>query len=594
MELYKMNKIEKKHMGGLQRKLMFPVLLAVVCTFLLVLVVFMFYFAKVNKEHEINNQKEQMSKVVHGIATIQKTAENIAQQIAVSDMLQDEIRYPARSWADYFIASGNIQTSLKNYIFIADYIEEIIIYTEDGKTFNSCEYRDQFNSQESWYSKFKQSGQKKGYSCLHREITSQNGMTQDIISYIMSYYAISDYKQYLGDLIINIDFDIIEQLLTFDSPILEGYALYNKLGQQIISEGNITQSYKQINSVTGEVFEDEDGNIYVISKELGDEWMIVSEISGKLLQRQIFIIELMICGSFILLILILVVILYYNIRKIVEPINSLCVAAEELGGGNFEISVNLNTGDEIQTLADIFNRMVKDVKYYTQMSVRHEKALRKSQVDQLLLQINPHFIYNTLNSIVYIARNEGNIEIERFVNAFISLLQSSLHVENKVYIALEEEIKNVENYLILQKYRYENKFEEVIDCSEKLREYLVPKVILQPIVENAIFHGIAPLDGSGKLFISVRREQNYLCIIVEDNGVGMSENTIKTLFDEKYIEQSGMRKIGMANVRQRIKEICGDEYGFSIESKEGKGTRVVIHLPIKIQEESEDISDTFY
>ena len=159
---------------------------------------------------------------------------------------------------------------------------------------------------------------------------------------------------------------------------------------------------------------------------------------------------------------------------------------------------------------------------------------------------------------------------------------------------MEEEIKNVENYLILQKYRYENKFEEVIDCSEKLREYLVPKVILQPIVENAIFHGIAPLDGSGKLFISVRREQNYLCIIVEDNGVGMSENTIKTLFDEKYIEQSGMRKIGMANVRQRIKEICGDEYGFSIESKEGKGTRVVIHLPIKIQEESEDISDTFY
>ena len=122
-------------------------------------------------------------------------------------------------------------------------------------------------------------------------------------------------------------------------------------------------------------------------------------------------------------------------------------------------------------------------------------------------------------------------------------------------------------------------------CPEELKEYLVPKVILQPIVENAIFHGIAPLEGKGKLIISVEEKSGKLCIIVEDNGIGMSDDMIEKLFDEKYIAGNGMRKIGIANVYRRIKEICGEEYGFHIDSRRGVGTRVIIDLPLKIEQE---------
>lgn len=333
---------------------------------------------------------------------------------------------------------------------------------------------------------------------------------------------------------------------------------------------------------------DEEGNICLISDELSNGWIMVTEISGHLLHRQILLVEIMIVVAFLIVAFLMLAVLFVNIRKVVRPINRLSVAAEQFGTGNFDVSVGVTTGDEVEILANAFNKMVKDVQRYTEMSVEHEKIIRMSQVDQLLLQINPHFIYNTLNSITYMARMEGNKEIEKFVNAFISLLQNTLRVENKIFITLEEELKNVENYLILQKYRYMDKFREEIVCPAELSKYLVPKVILQPVVENAIFHGIAPMEGQGELRIKVEKKEDRLRITVSDNGIGISEDMKDRLFDDKYTVKNGMRRIGIANVSQRIRDICGDRYGVHIESKIGEGTAVIIDLPLKTVEQEEE------
>lgn len=585
-----MNKrLLKKKRRSLQPKLTLPVLYAVAVTFIILLMTSIIYYKSTYQEREISNQRKQIDKAVYAISTIQSTVENISRQIAVSEVVQESIQYPEKVSAEYLVAADNIQNVLRTYTFIMDYIKEILIYTTDGSTYSSFLARDRFElDKEEWYKDFKQTGEGKGYTEVHEMTTSQNGRTQEVISYVMTYYALSDYRQELGDMIISLDYASVEKIAMLDMSLLNGYAIYDKHGECIIGDGEMGLSYADIKGAGVEQFKDEKGNIYLISKDLEDGWVMAAEISGRLLQRQVLFVEIMLAFAFFMLAFLIIFALSRNIRKVVEPINRLSLAAEQFGKGDFDVSVDVCTGDEVEILANAFNRMVQDVQYYTEMSVEHEKIIRRSQVDQLLLQINPHFIYNTLNSITYMARIEGNKEIEKFVNAFIALLQSTLRVEDKVYISLEEEIKNVENYLILQKYRYMGKFDEEIDCKEELKTYLVPKVILQPIVENAIFHGIAPLEGKGKLIISVSKKQGLLCIIVEDNGIGMSEATIKHMFDYGYVEKGGMRKIGIANVYSRIKEICGEEYGFRIESKEDAGTRVIIELPLIVEKENEE------
>ncbi|MDO5392223.1 MAG: histidine kinase [Eubacteriales bacterium] len=570
----------KRKNRNLHSKLLFPVLCLIAFVFIAFLIISIIYYKNTYYRHEIDNQREQLNKAVHAVSMIQTMTDNISKQIVVSEEVQN-IPYQEKTPAEYFVTADKIQQMLRTYTFIMDYIKEIIIYTQDGDCYSSFSSRDKFEpDKQEWYTEFKKTNEGKGYTKVHQITTSQNGRKQKVLSYVLPYYAVTDYTQQLGNLIICLDYASIEKAAELDMSMLKGCAIFDKNGTKVFGEGKISLSYDELKYIDEGQFTDKKGNIYLVSGKLGSDWLMIVQISDKQMQKQILQIEVLIVFVFVMLAFFIILVLSHNIKKVVKPINSLSQAAEQFGNGNFDVSVEVHTGDEVEILGDTFNKMVQDVKYYTEMSVEHEKIIRRSQVDQLLLQINPHFIYNTLNSVVYMARLDGNREIEQFVNAFISLLQSTLRVEDKVYISLEEEIKNVENYLILQKYRYMDKFDETINCEEELKSYLVPKVILQPIVENAIFHGIAPKEGRGKLTISVSRSLEKLCIIVKDNGVGMSETMIMKLMNSEYADRGSMRKIGIANVYRRIKEICGEEYGFKIISKEGDGTSIVIELPL--------------
>lgn len=217
-------------------------------------------------------------------------------------------------------------------------------------------------------------------------------------------------------------------------------------------------------------------------------------------------------------------------------------------------------------------------------SINHEKEIQKMQMENLMLQINPHFIYNTMNSIVYMARMSGKPEIADFTNAFISLLQNTLKVRNSIYNDLGDELKNVKNYLYLQEFRYGNKFTYELICPEEFKECRVLNVMLQPVVENAIFHGIAPKDGPGRIEIRCERESDSLKVTVADDGMGIAEDMLKTILREDYTQNSGVHKIGLGNVRKRIQDTFGERYTLVVKSEVGKGTQVIMTVPyIKIQ-----------
>ncbi|MDO4275829.1 MAG: sensor histidine kinase [Eubacteriales bacterium] len=583
----------KKRKGGksgrLQLRLTQIVLTAVSAAFLLVFVIVIYTSNNQYRKQEIDNQRNQLDKTASQIYTLQNTVENLARQIIYNDVVQKGVSTKESSTGMYLYMKRNVQETLTNYAHIMNAIQEIMIYTADGRTFSSRNIRDPFKPEKNqWYGEFFDSGRNTGYTAVHSSEPNQDGYTMDVISYMVSYYSVEKTGQELGKLVISIDFNVLKEMAHLESDLLKGYCFYDSMKIPLMKEGGLNRTYDEIiENMDGNgngLIQETDGDVFIVSDQMQDGWMLVSEISGDMLMRKSVqaYMYLLVIFAFILVILLLG--LRYFIRRIVNPINQLSEAAVNLGSGNFEVSVSIRTDDELEMLAEVFNKMVVDIRTLMHESVEHEKALRRMQIENLMLQINPHFIYNTMNSIVYMAKMGGNTQIADFANAFISLLQSTLDVRDSICHTVREELNTVENYLYLQKYRYEDKFTYEIVCEEALKECMILNVMLQPAVENAIFHGIAPKDEKSILRISICRKGTVLEACVEDNGIGMSKEKVDELMRPGYTQKGGVRKIGVANVKARIRENFGEPYDLLIESELGVGTKVIMSVPYMVQE----------
>lgn len=573
-----------KRRGKLQLKLILVVLLVTALSigFLLLVVRDVYEGAR---RREIENIQTQVSKTAQQIADIQRTLENLSRLIVYNEVVQSRIADQNTSPGQALFAARSINNTLMEYLHIIDGIDEITIYTADGRTFTSRYVRGDFDPENAdWFRAFLESGKNSGYTGVHRSIPWQSGYNIDVISYITNYYSISNVSDKLGELIISLDFGVFRRVVQLDNTLLSGYCLLDGDDEALIANGVLGDG--QSNADSGSVVAGRDG-VIVSSRDMLDGWRLVAEISTReLMRRAMRSMQDMLL--LLLALLILSMLLLWNfIRRIVSPINQLSEAAQAVGRGDLSVRVDVRTRDEIEDLADAFNKMVVDIDTLLRRSVEHEQKLRQMQTENLMLQINPHFIYNTMNSIVYMARMDGNRQIADFTNAFISLLQSTLRVRSSVYSTLGEELGIVKNYLYLQEYRYANKFTYDIQCPEELRQCRILSVILQPVVENAIFHGVAPKDGPGHIGIAVKEAGGALEITVEDDGVGITQAQLVDIENEDYARSSGIHRIGIGNVRKRIEEIYGSPYTMRIESAVARWTRVTIRIPKRLPEETE-------
>lgn len=576
-----MDKRNGKKTGKLQTRLTRIIFMAVLATFFLMTVIVTYTSYQYYREREIGSQKNQMDKTASQISVFQNMLDNIAKQVICDDVLQKGLVTQPSSVGRYLYQKRNVQETLLTYSHIMDSIREIMIYTTDGRTFSSRTIKDPFQPEKNdWYENFWETGRTSGFTEVHKSEPNQDGYTVDVISYIMSYYSVENPGEELGKLVISVDFEEIEKMAYLESELLEGYCLYDGQGKALVTEGVLKQEYRgSVLREEGSSVFNEKGDIYISTGGMEDNWLLVSEISRSRLVHRSFQAYFYLTVLFVFIIGGLISTLNIVIRKFVKPIHKLSETAEAVGRGNFDVRVNIHTDDELEMLSEVFNKMIVDIQNLMNESVEHEKILRKMQIENLMLQINPHFIYNTMNSIVYMARMNGNTQIADFANAFISLLQNTLDVTDSVYQTLRQELLNVKNYLYLQSYRYADKFAYEIECSEELMECKILNVMIQPAVENAIFHGIAPKDGKCALKISAVRKNDTVEICVEDNGVGMSEEILREQMSATYKQKEGVRKIGVANVRNRIRNIFGEPYDLKIESKAGVGTKVIMTIP---------------
>lgn len=297
--------------------------------------------------------------------------------------------------------------------------------------------------------------------------------------------------------------------------------------------------------------------------------------------------EIMVTVPIILMIVILLS--WYISYRISLPIKALGRHMEIVQKGNFDIQLELKNSEiEVAHLSETFNTMVKRIKELIEENEREQEAKRHTELNALQAQINPHFLYNTLDSIMWMAEAGRNEEVVSMVTALAKLFRISISKGHNI-ITVEEELEHAKSYLLIQKIRYKEKFDFYIHAKEEVMGLKTIKLILQPIIENAIYHGIEYMVDLGRIDIYAGIVDNKLLFTIEDNGLGMNpdklasirKNMIKSTINEKG------NGVGISNVEQRIKLRFGNEYGIKIYSEEEVGTVVKIWLPVIRGEEHE-------
>ncbi|MNO19855.1 Sensor histidine kinase YehU [compost metagenome] len=406
---------------------------------------------------------------------------------------------------------------------------------------------------------------------------------------IKDYYSLED----IGALVIYVKPDILDQVFWDAVTLKQGdILLVNKQGNIVFDK-----SGKHIGERTNFPFlsdeEENNGKGYYTDKYLGEkslitylpshnkDWYLVAITPSKLIASE----SISIRNIAVVLVLVSLISAFlfdrFFIRRMVRSIISAVNGMKRVQQGIFvPITSSVRSDDETDLLTDGFNRMSTQITELIQQ-VQTEQARKKEvELQALVAQINPHFIYNSLESINSMAVLQGNKDISKMVVSLGKLLRISIS-ENQELIPLTMELEHVRHYMDIQKYRFEDKFSYQIDIPESLKYYMTQKLIVQPIVENALYHAIEPMEESGVISIMVHDSDRDILIDVSDNGPGFDADTLLELWSK---DRSNMKKyrengVGLKNVHERLSIRFGSYYGIMICSSPGFGSIIRIRIP---------------
>ena len=329
-----------------------------------------------------------------------------------------------------------------------------------------------------------------------------------------------------------------------------------------------------------------DNNIYILTELIQDniqyyiyyQTKSMEKVTGDLNgQIQNFLVA---CGVLAAFLVVLTVIVTYLITGgILRPVQVLYEATQKVSEGDLSARADIHSKDEIEILANGFNDMAENMQLLVQKTKEDEQKMRQLDLRLLQEQINPHFLYNTLDTIVWLI--ECN-KAEEAVNMVVTLSNFFRLVlsKGKEIITLREEQQHIRSYLEIQEVRYRDILEYEIQIEPELYEYQILKLTLQPLVENALYHGIKYKRAKGYIHISARRVGEVLHLTVSDNGIGMDEQELEQLRKEMERPCSETENgFGLANVNERIRMYFGADYGMKIESWKGQGTTVELTIP---------------
>ena len=399
---------------------------------------------------------------------------------------------------------------------------------------------------------------------------------------------ISSYEDgsFLGVILIDLNLNKIAEI--FESFYANGegaLCILNDQGQIVypMNYDKVTpQLLEKLNSSAKDNFiariDQEEYQVVAATFEKAD-WKVLSITSTGKLKESMYDTLGIVIAAIVLVMVILGVALSRILKGVVNPILRLKGHIDLADEGHLTERAEVLNHNETGALSKSFNKMLDRIENLMGEVVNEQEEKRKYELQALQAQINPHFLYNTLDSIIWMAEAK-NSDVVPMTEALAKLFRISLNKGNE-FIRIEDEMEHVRNYLVIQSMRYTDKFTYHIEIKDEVRYCKTIKLIVQPIVENSIYHGIKKKRGKGRIDILAYREKEKLCIRIQDDGNGMNEETCRAILtkDSKFENSSGSG-IGVKNVNERIQLYFGKEYGLRYTSVLGEGTTEELVLPV--------------
>ena len=358
----------------------------------------------------------------------------------------------------------------------------------------------------------------------------------------------------------------------------------NPLGENVMSHLTGTEGYEKI----------DDNWVFYRQIQNTDEYAVLTvndaEAMGYYFSNRTIMAVILL---FSCVVLITLYIMFSN--RMSAPIRKVREAMKEVEGGQMDVHLDINTHDEMEIIADGFNKMVEKLQDYINQVYVAQICQKDAELNALKMQIQPHYLYNTLDVIRMTALDQEDEKTAELLECLAHQLRYVMGEHNE-RIRLRDELQMLREYFVIMKVRYEGRINLHIQISNEDLDLYILKMLLQPVVENAIKHGLREKSGEGTVAIRVSRNEDILEIVVMDDGIGMDEEQVRQMQETLdvpeigYIGEDGHVSIGMKNVYDRIKLNCGKEYGFRVESVKGMGTIVSYRLPI--WEEPEDVESS--
>ena len=547
----------------------------------------------------INNKVNRYEKAT--LSQIRKNIEFRLDQInyvASSILVNKEVQSILREYK-YMTEDQNtsdaylILTKFVNgYLFSTNYIRSILITSEKGDNYSFGDYlaasqEDFAQIKEMMGNMLKNRQSKWEYFSKDQKMTIGR---YNSISYLAS---IKDYNKggtSLGYLIINTSDFVLNDI--FNKKNLDEYRYYvvvDGRGDPIYSYNPNNYSMpirflsENLSNIDSYTIKSVNNTKYAISYEnIGNtDWRLISVTPVAEYLKDVNFIRNIIIITGILSFLLAIYLNMRFSRNISYPIYELIGNMIKVQNGDFNVQSKIISNDEIGQIQEIFNSMIYRIKGLINKVYEEEREKRYAELNALQAQMNPHFLYNTLNSVNCIAKLHNEEDISRIVVSLSDLLRISVSKKGE-YILLREEVEYVNKYLIIQNIRYRDKFTAIFDIEDSLKEKKILKLLLQPLVENCIYHGLETLETKGEIRINAYEDKGDILIKVKDNGVGLEEDKLLRMNEAfKNYRDDNQESIGVRNVNARIKLHFADKYGLQFYNNiEGPGLTVELRVPV--------------
>ena len=543
---------------------------------------------------------------------MEQTGESMEDYLVNMRQISDAVYYNVVKENDFYDEKEDIQRGM-NLLYEAnrDKLRTIAIYNRDGSLVAAepvaSQKEDPDVTRQEWYQKAVDKMENIHFSIPHiQNLFDDNSFRYYwVISSSRAVELTENRNSQTGVLLVDMDFSSISRMMKQINEVSNGqyYYLCDNNGQIIyhprqiqISDGICKENSVEAVSYKDGVYDEEFEGIrrkVIVNTISYTGWKLVGVIPYSLFSHEMINIRYFIGMVILLMAMMLIIINRVVTQRISRPILKLNNSVMEYEAGK-KPEIYIGGSSEIRHLGYSIQSSYEKSEKLMQEIVWEQNERRKSELDALQSQINPHFLYNALDSITWMIEGERNDEAAFMISQLAKLFRISLSKGHTI-ISVRDELQHAKSYMNIQRIRYKDAFSVTFDVDPELEEYCAVKLTLQPILENSINYGVDPMDDCGEIFIRVKKEDDMLILSVEDNGIGMSQEEVSLLLTDSNRKRKHGSGVGLININNRLQILFGKEYGLLIESEPDEGTRVSIRIPaIPYTEENRKILEKGY